>query len=151
MFGGGHLAEASRAYAERLGICDHVEVTGSMPYSVVRRSILDSRAVVSTNDFSNLTNTVLTAMYYRIPVIVRDWGQVEALAPGVPWTSSEVGPEAAADVANVIARCLVAHHRAPPFRAGHLWAERMARELTFTLAEDGGGLQQVLSYGWNVV
>lgn len=132
MFGDGPLTHETRRYAEALGVASQVEIVGSTDYLIVQRAIVESRCVLSTNDFSNITNTVLTAMYHRVPVVARDWGQLASLAPGVAWT---VPPDEspAFSVADTLGRCLASRALPRPFLRGISWTERMAREVEFTL------------------
>lgn len=133
MFGGGPLTDEVRRYASALGISDQIEIVGSAEYQVVQRSILASRCLLSTNDFSNLTNSVLAAMYHRVPVVARDWGQLASLAPDVVWTVTSHDC-ADSSVADMLEQCLASPNTcAPPFTAGLSWPQRMARELAFTL------------------
>lgn len=137
MFGEGPLIDPSRRYAAKLGVDDSVVVAGPVRHGVAQATLLAARAVLATNDFSNLTHSVLFALFHGVPVVVRDWGQIEDVCPGVAYATDEL-EEPTTALADLLARCLSEPREARP-RCARLqsWPERMETEFAFLEASLG--------------
>ena len=70
--GAGHLADAIKTEAERLGIADRVELTGLIPRNQVYQRVQAADLYVSTSYGEGLPIAVLEAMACRRPVVLSD-------------------------------------------------------------------------------
>jgi glycosyltransferase involved in cell wall biosynthesis len=127
--GSGPLEGELRAIAEREGLSGRVTWLGSVPYAAMAGHYNECDLILHLNDYANINNQLLEAIYLGVPVIALDDGYNSALFGDCPFVLF-VKPERLdevmwSDVERLMGR------RGAAYSSPHIkpWSERMKEEI----------------------